>query len=118
MVENQLQSLGNIQIPVIGIFQAYFSYHQSKVTETVHVIPDHTCPGLSRKACVALGIINGTDKEIDEITKQNADFKTESSSLFSGLRKVKTEVMLQPDAKPHCIYTLRKNFYPSKVKQD
>ena len=117
MVEN-IQSLGNIQIPVIGIFQANFSYHQSKVTETVHVIPDHTCPVLSRKTCVALGIINGTDKEIDEITKQNADFKTESSSLFSGLRKVKTEVMLQPDAKPHCIYTLRKNFYPPKVKQD
>ena len=117
-----LRGPGNIQIPVIGMFQANLSYRQRKVTEPVYVIPDQTCPLLSRKACVALGLITRTDDEIDEVTPQNADFKTEFPSLFSGLGKVKTEVhiTLQPDAKPHCVYTPRKIPYPllPKVKQE
>ena len=117
-----LRGPGNIQIPVIGVFQANLSYRQRKVTEPVYVIPDQTCPLLSRKACVALGLITRTDDEIGEVTPRNADFKTEFPSLFSGLGKVKTEVQitLQPDAKPHCVYTPRKIPYPllPKVKQE
>ena len=97
-----LRGPGNIQIPVIGMFQANLSYRRRKVTEPVYVVPDQTCPLLSRNACVALGLISRTDEEIGDVTTQHADFKTEFPSLFTGLGKVKTEVhiTLQPDAKP------------------
>ena len=117
-----LRGPGNIQIPVIGMFQANLSYRRRKVTEPVYVVPDQTCPLLSRNACVALGLISRTDEEIGDVTTQHADFKTEFPSLFTGLGKVKTEVhiTLQPDAKPFCIYTPRKIPYPllPKVKQE
>ena len=120
--QQTLRGPGNIQIPVIGMFQANLSYRQRKVTEPIYVIPDQACPLLSRKACVALGLITRTDKEIDEITPQHADFISEFPSLFNGLGKVKTEIhiALQPDAQPHCLYTPRKIPYPlvPKVKQE
>ena len=104
------------------MFQANLSYRRRKVTEPVYVVPDQTCPLLSRNACVALGLISCTDEGIGDVTTQHADFKTEFPSLFTGLGKVKTEVhiTLQPDAKPFCIYTPRKIPYPllPKVKQE
>ena len=101
------------------LFQANHSYRQRKVTEPVYVtIPHQTCPLLSRNACVALGLMTRTDDDIGEVTPQNTDFKTEFPSLF----KVKNEVhiTLQPDAKPHCLYTPKKVPYPllPKVKQE
>ena len=117
-----LRGPGNIQIPVIGMFQANLSYCRRKVTEPVCVVPDQTCPLLSRNACVALGLISCTDEGIGDVTTQHADFKTEFPSLFIGLGKVKTEVhiTLQPDTKPFCIYTPRKIPHPllPKVKQE
>ena len=102
------------------MFQANFSYRQRKVTEPVYVIPDQSCPLLARKACVALGLINRTDEEIADT--QHADFKTEFSSLFSALGKVKTEVhiSLQPETKSYYVYTPRKIPCPllPKVKQE
>ena len=104
------------------MFQANLSYRRRKVTEPVCVVPDQTCPLLSRNACVALGLISRTDEEIGDVTTQHADFKTEFPSLFTGLGKVKTEVhiTLQPDTKPFCIYTPRKIPHPllPKVKQE
>ena len=104
------------------MLQANLSYCRRKVTEPVYVVPDQTCPLLSRNACVALGLISCTDEGIGDVTTQHADFKTEFPSLFTGLGKVKTEVhiTLQPDAKPFCIYTPRKIPYPllPKVKQE
>ena len=77
---------------------------------------------LSRNACVALGLITRTGEEICNVIIQHADFKTEFTSLFTGLGKVKTEapITLQPDAKPRCIYTPRKIPHPllPKVKQE
>ena len=117
-----LRGPGNIQIPVISMFQANLLYRQRKVTEAVYVIPDRSCPLLSRKASVALGLITRTEEEIGDVTAQHADFKTEFPLLFSGLGKVKTEVhiTLHPDTKPCCVYTPRKIPYPllPKVKQE
>ena len=117
-----LRGPGNIKIPVIGMFLANLSYRKRKVTEPVYVIPDQTCPLLSRNACVALGLITRTDEEIGDVTTQHVDFKTEFPSLFTGLGKVTTEVhiTLQPDAKPYCTYTPRKIPHPllAKVKQE
>lgn len=83
----------------------------------MYVIPDQCCPLLSRNACVALGLITGTDEEIRDVTTQHADFP----SLFTSLGRVKTEVhiMLQPDERPNCTYTPRKIPHPllPKVKQ-
>ena len=45
-----LRGPGNIKIPVIGMFLANLSYRERKVTEPVYVIPDQTCPLLSRNA--------------------------------------------------------------------
>ena len=68
-----LRGPGYIKIPVIGMFLANLSYCKRKVTKPVYVIPDHTCPLLSRKACVALGLITRTDEEIGDVTLQHAD---------------------------------------------
>ena len=73
-------------------------------------------PILSRKASVEFALITRNEEEISEVTPQPANFITEFPSLFSGLGKVKIEVLirliLRLDAQLHCLYTPRKIPHP------
>ena len=78
------------------------------------------CLLLSKRACVELGLVRCTDKDVEEVNTGPLDFKAEFPALFRRLGKLRTErhITLHPEAKPFCLYNPRKIPHPliPKVK--
>ena len=113
-----LRGPGGTFLSVIGTFNASLECKGRKITEPVYVLKDQLYSLLSKKTCVALGLIARTG----EVVTQPAEFKEELPQLFTGLGKLKTEyrIKLNPELEPACLYTLRRIPHPllPKVKNE
>ena len=115
-----LHGPGNTQLPVKGLFNVTLKYRQSQLSEPIYVVHNQKCLLLSKRACVELGLVRRTDKDVEEVNTGPLDFKAEFPALFRRLGKLRTEchITLHPEAKPFCLYNPRKIPHPliPKVK--
>ena len=86
----------------------------------IYVVHNQKCLLLSKRACVELGLVRWTDKDVEEVNTGPLDFEAEFPALFRRLGKLRTErhITLHPEAKPFCLYNPRKIPHPliAKVK--
>ena len=103
--DRRLVGPGSNPLSVLGMAKVTLTVGNTSVVENVYVVNNQSGNLLSKRACVALGLVQCNTEFVDNVSVMSK-FKDEFSGLFTGLGKMNESytIQLRDDARPVALH--------------